>query len=139
MSDHDLLERIQKQMDRMADKLDEVLTVVSDIKANEKLNEERHGVSDKRHDSHDRRIDEVNDKSIARCKELERTVKELESKAEDKFATKESVAPIKRIMWGIGSVVGTLLLTAIVGLVLIKNPSTIIQKPTVQQQTEQPK
>lgn len=132
MSDSTHMERLENAVDKIGDKLDKVLSVVSDIRANEQVNEHRFHESDRRHDESERRIDEVDKKAIAR-------VEKLEQRLEEKYATKESVAPIKRIMWWAGGVVGTAVLTAIIGLVLIKNPSTIIQKPPIQQQSEQPK
>lgn len=65
MSDHDLLERMQKQMDRMSDKLDEVLSGLSDIRANEQITARRFDEIDDKYRRVNKRIDELDAEKVS--------------------------------------------------------------------------
>jgi chromosome segregation ATPase len=115
MSDQALLERMQKQMDRMADKVDEVLSVLGDIRANEQVTDHRFN-------------------------ECERKIKELE----DRSVTKDEFKPLKQAYDWILKLFITAIVGALISLVIYQptafvKPDHVIEKPKQTQHTEQEK
>ena len=102
-------------MDNLADKVDEVLSVLGDIRANEKLTEHRFLETDRRHD------------------ELKQRLNAFEDHVDKTMATKDEVAPVKRLVYGAVCIVMAAVLTAVVALVVIQPSSTVIEKPKQEQ------
>lgn len=122
MSDHDLLERMQIQMDKMSDKLDEALSFLSDIRANEQITA--------------RRFDECESK----YRDLE---KEIEALKED-TVSKEEFKPVKQAYdWSLKILI-TAVVGALISMVVIQpqsfiKPESVIEKPKESQTSGQEK
>jgi len=116
MLDHEFLERMHHQMDRMSDKMDEVLSVVSDIRANEQVTEIRFAECEK--------------KDV----ELEKKILDLQNNT----VSKDQFKPIKNAYdWAlrivITAVVGALISMVIVRPSAIVKPEYVIEKPQTEQ------
>lgn len=117
----DRMERLEQIMDKLTDKVDEVLSVLGDIRANEKLNEHRFLEVERRHNN------------------LEKTVDERLKKLHDGKLSKEEFTPYKRAMTIVATTVTATLCAAVLALVL--NQPAIISKqgavkPPAHQSTE---
>lgn len=110
MSDSTLLEKLMQEQEKLSDKMDKALSVLGDIKANEKLTEHRFIESDRRHE------------------ELRTELKEFKDHVEKDYTTKAEVSLVKKIVYTACALILCSVLTATVTLVVKSPPSTVISK-----------